>query len=223
VGDVAVVCGAGGALGTAIVEALLARGDSVVAVDQKAGDSREGVRHEACDLTSADEVAALWSRLAADEVAPRWVVNVAGGFRSGRVEDADPESLRFLEDLNLGTAWWSCREAALHLPAGGGIVNVGSRTAVAGGAGAAAYAVTKAAVVRLTEVLAAELAERRVRANAVLPSTLDTPANRASLPESVIAKAVAPADLASVIGFLLSDAAAAVTGAIVPVYGFGVA
>jgi NAD(P)-dependent dehydrogenase (short-subunit alcohol dehydrogenase family) len=220
VGDVAVVCGAGGALGTAIVDALVARGDSVVAVDQKAGEPREGVRPEACDLTSADEVAALWSRLA-DGAAPRWVVNVAGGFRTGRVEDADPESLRFLEDLNLGTAWWSCREAARHLPAGGGIVNIGSRTAVTGGAGAAAYAVTKAAVVRLTEVLAAELAERRVRVNAVLPSTLDTPANRASLPESVIAKAVAPAELAAVIAFLLSDAAAAVTGAIVPVYGFG--
>lgn len=219
-GDVAVVCGAGGALGSAVVDALVGRGDPVVAVDRQQGEPRDGVRHEACNLTSADDVAALWARLAAGGVAPRWVVNVAGGFRSGRVEDADPESLRFLEDLNLGTAWWSCREAARHLPAGGAIVNIGSRTAVAGGAGAAAYAVTKAAVVRLTEVLAAELAERRVRVNAVLPSTLDTPANRASLSEAVIAKAVAPSDLAAVIGFLLSDAAAAVTGAIVPVYGF---
>jgi len=220
--DVAVVCGAGGALGGAIVDAFLARGDSVVAVDRHEGEPPDGVRHEACDLTSGDDVFALWERLAGDGVAPRWVVNAVGGFRAGLVADSDPESLRFLEDLNLGTAWWSCREAARRLPEGGAVVNVGSRTGVAGGAGAAAYAVTKAAVVRLTEVLAAELVERRVRVNAVLPSTIDTPANRASLPEAAIAKAVAPAGVASVIAFLASDAAAAVTGAIVPVYGFSV-
>src|SRR5690242_6628363 len=102
----------------------------------------ERVRRLACDLTSAEEVEALWSQLLGDGLAPRWVVNGVGGFRSGSVADSDPESLRFLEDLNLATAWWSCREASQHLPEGGALVNVSSRTGVAGGAGAAAYAVT---------------------------------------------------------------------------------
>jgi len=221
VGDVSVVCGAGGALGSAIVETLAARGDQVVAVDRNAeGPELDRVRREMCDLTSADAAAALWARLLGDGLSPRWVVNGVGGFRTGSVADSDPESLGFLENLNLHTAWWTCREAALHLPEGGAVVNVSSRTGVAGGAGAAAYAVTKAAVIRLTEVLAAELAPRRVRANAILPSVIDTPANRASMSPEAAAKAVPPADLASVIAFLLSDGAAAITGAVIPVYGW---
>jgi NAD(P)-dependent dehydrogenase (short-subunit alcohol dehydrogenase family) len=217
---VALVCGGGGALGTAVVEALVARGDSVVAVDRHPRDAAEGVRFEALDLTSADEVDTLWERLVAAGETPRFVVNVTGGYRSGTVLDSDPDSLRFMTDLNLGTTWWSCRAAARHLPDGGAIVNVGSRTAVSGGAGAAAYAVTKAGVVRLTEVLSAELAERRVRVNAILPSTIDTQANRDALSPEALKKAVSAAEIAGVVAFLLSDAAAAVTGAIVPVYGF---
>jgi NAD(P)-dependent dehydrogenase (short-subunit alcohol dehydrogenase family) len=221
VADVALVCGAGGALGSAIVGTLRERGDAVVAVDRHAeGEAVEGVRREAVDLTSPDEVASLWSRLAGDGVAPRWVVNAVGGYRSGSVADTEPDEVRFVNDLNVATAWWSCREAARSLPEGGAVVNVSSRTGVSGGAGAAAYAVTKAAVIRLTEVLAAELAPRHVRANAILPSTIDTPANRASLSASALEKAVAPAAIAAVIAFLLSDGAAAVTGAIVPVYGW---
>jgi NAD(P)-dependent dehydrogenase (short-subunit alcohol dehydrogenase family) len=219
--DVALVCGGGGALGGAIVAALSGRGDRVVAVDRMGGGGSEGIRSESVDLTSADEVTALWDRLETDGWSPRWVVNAVGGYRGGKVAESDPESLRFMTDLNLGTAWWSSREAARRLPEGGAIVNVGSRAGVEGSAGAAAYAVSKAGVIRLTEVLAADLSERGVRVNAVLPSTIDTPANRESLSPEALRKAVAPGDIAAVIAFLLSDAAAAVTGAIVPVYGLG--
>jgi NAD(P)-dependent dehydrogenase (short-subunit alcohol dehydrogenase family) len=219
---VALVCGGGGALGTEIVGALAARGDTVVVVDRApAADVLDGVNHEVADLTSVDQVTALWDRIEAAAETPRWVVNAAGGFRPGDVASSDPDSVRFMSDLNLGTAWWSCREAARRLPEGGAIVNVSSKTGLNGGAGSAAYAVAKSGVIRLTEVLAAELRERRVRVNAVLPSVIDTPANRASMSPDELKNAVAPADLASVISFLLSDAAAAVTGAIVPVYGFG--
>ncbi len=220
--SVALVCGGGGALGSAIVEAFLARGDRVVTADLHVPDTTagEGVSHEALDLTSAAEVAALWERLEAAGETPRWVVNAAGGFRAGSVSSSEPDAVRLANDLNLGTAWWSCREAARRLPEGGAIVNVSSRSAVAGGAGAAAYSVAKAGVVRLTEVLAAELRERRVRVNAILPSVIDTPANRGTMTADQLRNAVAPGDLAAVVSFLLSDAAAAVTGAIVPVYGF---
>jgi NAD(P)-dependent dehydrogenase (short-subunit alcohol dehydrogenase family) len=215
-----VVCGGGGALGAAIVDALLARGDEVVVVDRHTdGEPVAGLRREAVDLTSADAVEELWARLAADGVAPRWVVNAVGGFRGGRVSESEPDGVRFVEELNLGTAWWSCRSAAVHLPSGGAIVNVSSRSAVAGGAGSAAYSVSKAAVNRLTEVLAAELADRPVRVNAVMPSVIDTPANRETLSAKALGQAVAPSDIASVIAFLLSDASVAITGAVIPVYG----
>jgi len=221
VADVSLVCGGGGALGEAIVAALLGRGDRVVAVDRAAGESDESLRREATDLTSADEVAALWDRLDADGWSPRWVVNAVGGFRGGRVAESDPDSLRFMAALNLGTAWWSCREAARRLPEGGAVLNVSSRSGVEGGAGSAAYSVAKAGVIRLTELLADDLSARRVRVNAILPSVIDTPANRESLSAEALRRAVPPAEIASVIAFLLSDAAAAVTGAIIPVYGLG--
>ncbi|HUY72740.1 MAG TPA: SDR family oxidoreductase [Gaiellaceae bacterium] len=217
---VSLVCGAGGALGSAVVAALLARGDRVVAADLH-GETQPGVRHERLDLTAPDEVASLWERLSADDETPRFLVNLTGGFRGGTVAESEPESLRFMLDLNLGTAWWSCREGARRLPEGGAIVNIASRSAVAGGAGAAAYSVAKAGVVRLTEVLAAELSSRRVRVNAILPSVIDTPANRETMPAEALRKAVAPAEIAAVVSFLLSDAATALTGAAIPVYGFG--
>lgn len=202
------------------MEALLGRGDEVVLVDRHAdGEHVAGLRREAVDLTSADAVEALWAQLAADGVDARWVVNAVGGFRGGSVSESEPDGVRFVEELNLGTAWWSCRSAAVHLPDGGAIVNVSSKSGVSGGAGSAAYSVAKAAVNRLTEVLAAELAGRHVRVNAVMPSVIDTPANRETLSAKALAQAVAPADIASVIAFLLSDASLAITGAVIPVYG----
>ena len=197
--DVALVCGGAGALGSAIVEALRARGDEVVVADRNT-----------VDLTDAEAVEAFWERLVAR---PRWVVNAAGGFRPATVAETEPEDLRFLTELNFDTAWWSCRAAARRLPDGGGIVNVAARAGLTGGAGSAAYAVTKAAVVRLTQVLALELAERRIRVNAVVPALIDTPANRAH----GITGGTPPAEIARTVAFLLSDDARAVNGAIVPV------
>jgi NAD(P)-dependent dehydrogenase (short-subunit alcohol dehydrogenase family) len=215
--DVALVCGASGTLGAALVEAFAGRGDAVVAVDRSGGESESGVRREAVDLADPDAVEALWERL---EQRPRWVVNAVGGFCSGGVADSEPDEYAFVHGLNLATAWWSCRAAARRLDEGAAIVNVASRSALVGGAQAAAYSVAKAGVVRLTEVLAAELAQRRVRVNAILPSIIDTAQNRASLSDEAMRNAVPPADLAAVVAFLCSPAAAAVNGVALPVYGW---
>jgi NAD(P)-dependent dehydrogenase (short-subunit alcohol dehydrogenase family) len=219
--DVALVCGAGGALGRAVVAEFARRGDRVIAVDRRhAGDRPESVGQEVADLTVADEVDALWRRLADRGDLPRWVVNTAGDYAAGPVIETDDALYRHLHDLNLATTLWSSRAAARALDPGGSIVNVGSRSALVGGAGAAAYAVAKAGVVRLTDVLAAELKPRRIRVNAVLPSILDTPSNRASLGPERLAKAVPPSDVATVIAFLCSEDARAITGAAIPVYGW---
>jgi NAD(P)-dependent dehydrogenase (short-subunit alcohol dehydrogenase family) len=199
VADVALVCGGTGALGSAVVEALRTRGDEVIVADK-----------DTVDLVDADAVEAFWDGL---EARPRWVANVAGGFRPGSIADSEPEDVRLLTALNLETAWWSCRAAARRLPDGAAIVNVSARAGFTGGAGSAAYAVAKAGVIRLTQVLALELAERRIRVNVVTPALIDTPANRAQ----GITGGTQPAAVAAAIAFLLSDDASAVTGAVVPV------
>ncbi|TMF85573.1 MAG: SDR family oxidoreductase [Chloroflexi bacterium] len=233
--DLAVILGATGGLGTAIVDAFATRGDRVIAVAR----SRSGVSQleskypgvvsgDTADLTSRFAVDELWERI--DRIGvPRWVVNATGGFRAGKVAETTPDDFSFMMDLNLGSAWWSCRAAARRMQRtssspsgggqGGGIVNVASRSALVAEPGAAAYAVAKAGVIKLTEVLAAELKVAEIRVNAVVPAIIDTPANRQSLPEKLIAKAVAPGEIAAVIAYLCSDAARAITGVALPVYG----
>ena len=229
------ILGATGGLGTAIVDAFATRGDRVIAVAR----SRSGVSQleskypgvvsgDTADLTSRFAVDELWERI--DRIGvPRWVVNATGGFRAGKVAETTPDDFSFMMDLNLGSAWWSCRTAARRMQRtssspsgggqGGGIVNVASRSALVAEPGAAAYAVAKAGVIKLTEVLAAELKVAEIRVNAVVPAIIDTPANRQSLPEKLIAKAVAPGEIAAVIAYLCSDAARAITGVALPVYG----
>ena len=237
--DLAVILGATGGLGTAVVEVFAKRGDRVVAVARSrsevsrlestyplspslsGGGPGGGVTGDTADLTSRLDVDDLWERI--DRIGvPRWLVNATGGFRGGKLIDSSPDDFTFMMDLNLGSAWWSCRAAARRMQSGGtsrAIVNVASRSALVPEPGAAAYAVAKAGVVKLTEVLAAELKASGVRVNAVVPAIIDTPANRQSLPEKLIARAVAPRDIAEVIAYLCSDASVAITGAAIPVYG----
>jgi len=247
--DLTVIFGATGGLGTVVVDAFAKRGDRVIAVARSrsgvselaakypvspspsgggqvtspspfGGGQGGGVTGDTADMTSRQDVDDLWERIDRLGV-PRWVVNTTGGYRGGKVVDSTPDDFTAMMDLNLGTTWWSCRAAArrMQVGQGGGIVNVASRSALIAEPGAAAYAIAKAGVIKLTEVLAAELKSSGVRVNVVVPAVIDTPANRKSLPEKVIQKAVAPAEIAAVILYLCSDAAAAITGAAVPVYG----
>lgn len=216
---VLLVTGALGVLGRAMMAAAAAAGWRAIGIDFAAAGGREDV-FGGVDLTDADAAAhavaaarALGGRIDA-------LANIAGGFAWETVADGATATWRQQWEINVATALNASRAALPHLPApGGAIVNVGAATALKAGAGVGAYTAAKAGVLRLTEALADEHKARGVRVNAVLPSILDTPANRASMPGADFAAWVAPADLAAVMLFLLSGEARAVTGALVPVTG----
>ncbi len=222
-GKVIVVTGALGALGRVVVDQALARGAGVASVDHaptQVPATKNQIELGGIDLTDAaaakkaiDAAAAHFGRLDV-------LINIAGGFAFETVAEGDPKTWQRMYALNVTTALNACRAAIPYLVASGAgrIVNVGALGALQAGAGMGPYAASKAGVHRLTEALAAEY-KGRITVNAVLPSIIDTSANRASMPKADFTKWVAPKELADVILFLASDAASAVTGALLPVSG----
>ncbi len=222
-GKVVVITGASGALGKVVAEQALARGARVAGIDHvPAQVPATPIRLE---LGSVDLTDAAAAKTAIDAVAAHFgkidaLINIAGGFAYETVADGDPKTWARMYALNVTTALNASRAAIAHLTASsaGRIINVGAMGALQAGAGMGAYAASKAGVHRLTEALAAEH-KGRITVNAVLPSIIDTAANRASMPTADFGKWVAPKELADVILFLASDAASAVTGALLPVSG----
>ncbi|MGA9089688.1 MAG: 3-oxoacyl-ACP reductase FabG [Bradyrhizobium sp.] len=222
-GKVIVVTGASGALGKVVAISALAKGARVACVDHAAAQAAATpgrIELGGVDLTDAaqankaiEAAAAHFGRLDA-------LINIAGGFAFEAIAEGDPKTWQRLYALNVLTALNASRSAIPHLVASGSgrIVNVGAMGALQAGSGMGAYAASKAGVHRLTEALAAEW-KGKITVNAVLPSTIDTAANRASMPNADFAKWVTPDELANVILFLASDAASAVTGALLPVSG----
>jgi NAD(P)-dependent dehydrogenase (short-subunit alcohol dehydrogenase family) len=219
-----VVTGATGALGHAVVAEFRAAGREVVALahpgsrlDELGG--REGMHAVAAELADRDSVVRAWRDI--DEIGtPSALVTLAGGFRPSSLVDLTEEVWEAMWRSNVASVLWSAQQAAPRLAAAGGgaIVTVGSKTAVSGAA-PVAHATSKAAVVRITELLAEELRPQGIRVNCVLPSVIDTPANREWMPPELAARAVAPAPIARVIAFLAGPDSAPTSGAKVPVYG----
>jgi NAD(P)-dependent dehydrogenase (short-subunit alcohol dehydrogenase family) len=221
---VAIVTGAGGALGRATSTILTDQGFTVVAVDRNQDALRElpdRIRAEVADPTDAAVPVPLVDRIAGEIGPPEVLVNTIGGFELGDALAATPETLGRMIDVNLGAALWLSQAVAPHMRqrGSGAIVHVTARPAIDPTAGMAAYSVSKAALVHLTRVLDVELRPHGIRVNAVAPQLMDTPANRASFPPEMMARAVAPEIIAGLIAFLVSDAAAPVSGAILPAYG----
>ena len=222
-GKVIVVTGALGALGTVVVDSALARGARVASVDH--APTQVPATANQFELGGVDLTDVAAAKKAIDAAASHFgrldaLINTAGGFSFETVAEGDPKTWQRMYALNVTTALNASRAAIPHLTASGNgrIVNVGALGALQAGAGMGPYAASKAGVHRLTDALAAEY-KGRITVNAVLPSIIDTSANRASMPKSDFSKWVMPTELADVILFLASDAASAVTGALLPVSG----
>jgi NAD(P)-dependent dehydrogenase (short-subunit alcohol dehydrogenase family) len=222
------VTGASGGLGGAVTAAFLADGWRVVAASRSgrpAGPDAAGDRLQvvAADLDEPADVAATVATATNDDTAPlRALVNLVGGYTmGGRVDETPVEELERQLTLNLRPTWLVTSAALPHLVAAGGgaIVCMSSRAAVAPFRGGAGYATAKAAVLAFAQAVAVEYRADGVRCNAVLPSVIDTPANRAAQPDADFSRWVPPEQVAAVIRFLCGEESAPTSGAAIPVYG----
>lgn len=225
---IVIVTGAFGALGRVTARSLASQGAKLALVDAAPAPPQELASEFSAhlllpgtDLADAEATQAMVARVVAHFGALDAAVNIAGGFRWETVAEGDPATWDLLYTMNLKTALHVCRASLPHLLGRpqARIVNVGAGAAAKAAAGMGAYAASKAAVLRLTEALAEETKDKGVTVNAVLPSIIDTPANRKDMPDADFSRWVAPQALADVIAFLLSDGARAITGAGIPVTG----
>jgi NAD(P)-dependent dehydrogenase (short-subunit alcohol dehydrogenase family) len=228
-GEIAVVTGAAGALGAAVARRLSEEGATVVLFGRRAAELETlaaclpgRALIKTADLFDRAAVAAAIAEVTAEIGAPTVACAIAGGFDMGPAVHETPGDLwQKMLDLNVGTllSLMAAVTPGMVAAGHGSIVTVGAMPALKATAGMGAYAASKSAVLRLTESAAAELKDKGVRVNAVLPSIIDTPANRADMPKADPAKWVSTGELAAVIAFLASRQASGVTGALIPVTG----
>src|SRR4051812_28173654 len=217
------VAGGTGALCSAVVRELVASGHSVGATwlvesERERLEGVEGVELIKADLFDANEAAEAVAAISDISA----VVNLVGGYaEGGRIHETEPDEFDRLMRLNLRPNLTLARAAIPRFlrRGGGAFVAVSARPALRPFSGAAPYIVAKAAVLSFVQTLDAEYRQDRVRANAVLPSVIDTPANRASQPDADFAKWVAPEEIAKVVRFLVSSDSTPTSGGAIPVYG----
>ena len=223
-GRVAIVVGAGGELGLATVRKLVADGFTVAGIDRNEEALKklpDGIPHAAGDPADPAVAKSLVDQLAAEVGPPDVLVNTIGTYHPGEALAATSEDLRLMLHVNAGAALWLTQAVAPYLRerGSGAIVHVAARPGLEPTAGVATYGVSKAALVHLVRVLDLELRPLGIRVNAVAPQLIDTAKTRPYLSAEVLAHAVSPEAIADIIAFLVSDAAAPVSGAVVPAYG----
>ncbi len=230
-GKTALVTGAAGNLGTAVARAFAAEGAGLILIDRNEAaldQLRAGLGETVdalalpCDLMDprsvSDEVERGLGHFGHIDI----LANIAGGFTMGPpLHETEDRDWDFMLNINLRTLFNCCRAVIPHMQANGWgrIVNVSARAAREGKARMGPYCAAKAAVITLTETLAAEHKHDGINANCILPGTIDTPQNRAAMPEAEFSNWVPPEALADVVLFLCSEAARCVSGAALPVYG----
>jgi NAD(P)-dependent dehydrogenase (short-subunit alcohol dehydrogenase family) len=213
------ITGAGGGLGTVVCSKFAGSGAAVVAVDRGWKESKPYLTIAADVMTG--EGCATMVKQALQHGALDAVVHLVGGFRAGTVAETSDQAWDLMMGLNLTTAFNVMRASLPSMMAAkrGRIVAVGSRAAMEPSPGISAYAVSKAGLVALVRNTAAEVKDSGITVNAVLPSTIDTAANRKAMPGADFSKWVSPESIAQLIMWLCSDAAADVSGAAIPIYG----
>ncbi len=233
-GKVTIITGAIGNLGMATARTFHQAGAKMVLVDRSQdrirdafkdmADSEDHLLAGGVDLSNPESLAKMVEQTLAKFGRVDVLVNTVGGYRGGKpAHAADLADWDFLFNINLRTTLLCCRAVIPQMlkQGSGKIINVASRDGLHGNAGYAAYSASKSAVLRLTESLADELKPSNINVNCIMPGTIDTPQNRAAIPNGDFSKWVEPQAIAEVIAFLASDASRAITGAAVPVYGKG--
>ena len=226
---VVLVTGAAGGLGSAVCHFFRQMDAKVIAVDLELslletvfGSHKKDFLFFSVDLTKRDKTKIVFEKILTDHDRVDIVCNIAGGFSMGQpVHKTSDSTWNFLFDLNLKSILHTSSVLVPHMIKNGGgkIVNVGARAALGGVESMGAYTASKSAVIRITEAMAEELIKDNINVNCILPGVIDTPTNRAQMPDADFSAWVDPSKIADVIGFLCSEKSVSVSGASVPVYG----
>jgi NAD(P)-dependent dehydrogenase (short-subunit alcohol dehydrogenase family) len=219
---IVLITGAKGGLGTDITKAFLDSGAIVVGVSrsiQQTDFSPLNFAAYPADISQPQATRELVAKVIAKYGRIDVLVHVMGGFAAGKVHETDDETWTRMRDLNLSSAFYIAREVIPHMRAAGGgrLIAIGSLAAVEPHAGIGAYVATKTALTALYRTIALENSDKNITANVILPGTMDTPTNRADMPNADPSKWVQPADVAKVVLLLAGDAGAQINGALIPI------